>query len=112
MSEPAPATRVLDLLSRLRHEVFSRDLADAPRAQRALILPIRVAILSATGVFRHQVLVFAAAAVAVSRRWGQLGERVTVELPGGELEVNWSGPGSPLWQTGPTAAVYEGYIEL
>jgi hypothetical protein len=26
--------------------------------------------------------------------------------------VNWSGPGSPLWQTGPTAAVYEGYIEL
>jgi hypothetical protein len=26
--------------------------------------------------------------------------------------VNWPGPGSPLWQTGPTAAVYEGYIEL
>ena len=54
----------------------------------------------------------AAAAVAVGRRWGQLGERVTVELPGGNLEVNWSGPGSPLWQTGPTTAVYEGYIEL
>jgi len=54
----------------------------------------------------------AAAAVAVGRRWGQLGERVAVELPGGTLEVNWSGPGSPLWQTGPTAAVYEGYIEL
>jgi diaminopimelate epimerase len=54
----------------------------------------------------------AAAAVAVGRRWGQLGERVAVELPGGTLEVNWPGPGSPLWQTGPTAAVYEGYIEL
>ena len=54
----------------------------------------------------------AAAAVAVGRRWGQLGERVTVALPGGNLQVNWSGPGSPLWQTGPTAAVYEGYIEL
>ena len=54
----------------------------------------------------------AAAAVAVGRRWGELGERVAVELPGGTLEVNWSGPGTPLWQTGPTAAVYEGYIEL
>ena len=54
----------------------------------------------------------AAAAVAVGRRWGQLGERVAVELPGGTLIVNWSGPGTPLWQTGPTAAVYEGYIEL
>jgi diaminopimelate epimerase len=54
----------------------------------------------------------AAAAVAVGRRWGVLAEKVAVELPGGTLEVNWPGPGSPLWQTGPTAAVYEGYIEL
>ncbi|HET7607056.1 MAG TPA: diaminopimelate epimerase [Gammaproteobacteria bacterium] len=54
----------------------------------------------------------AAAAVAVGRRWGQLRERVAVELPGGTLEVNWSGPGTPLWQTGPTAAVYEGYIDI
>ena len=54
----------------------------------------------------------AAAAVAVGRRWGELGDRVAVELPGGTLEVNWPGPGTPLWQTGPTAAVYEGYIEL
>ncbi len=37
---------------------------------------------------------------------------VAVELPGGTLEVNWPGPGAPLWQTGPTTAVYEGYIEL
>jgi diaminopimelate epimerase len=54
----------------------------------------------------------AAAAVAVGRRWGVLSEKVAVELPGGTLEVNWPGPGAPLWQTGPTAAVYEGYIEL
>ncbi len=54
----------------------------------------------------------AAAAVAVGRRWGVLAEKVAVELPGGTLDVNWPGPGSPLWQTGPTAAVYEGYIEL
>jgi diaminopimelate epimerase len=54
----------------------------------------------------------AAAAVAVGRRWGQLDADVEVGLPGGVLKVNWPGPGSPLWQTGPTTAVYEGYIEL
>jgi diaminopimelate epimerase len=54
----------------------------------------------------------AAAAVAVGRRWGWLDEKVAVELPGGILDVNWPGPGAPLWQTGPTTAVYEGYIEL
>ena len=54
----------------------------------------------------------AAAAVAVGRRWGWLGNEVAVDLPGGTLEVNWPGPGAPLWQTGPTTAVYEGYIEL
>jgi diaminopimelate epimerase len=54
----------------------------------------------------------AAAAVAVGRLWGRLGENVEVSLPGGILEVRWPGPGSALWQTGPTAAVYEGHIEL
>jgi diaminopimelate epimerase len=54
----------------------------------------------------------AAGAVAVGRRWGWLDDHVAVELPGGTLEVNWPGPGAPLWQTGPTTAVYEGYIEL
>ena len=54
----------------------------------------------------------AAAAVAVGRRWGVLGSEVVVSLPGGDLTVSWSGPGSPLWQTGATTAVYEGYIEL
>ena len=54
----------------------------------------------------------AAAAVAVGRRWGLLDDKVEVELPGGVLTVNWPGPGSRLWQTGPTTAVYEGSIEL
>jgi len=54
----------------------------------------------------------AAAAVAVGRLWGELGEHVEVSLPGGTLEVIWRGPGSTLWQTGPTSAVYEGQIEL
>jgi diaminopimelate epimerase len=54
----------------------------------------------------------AAAAVAVGRRWGQLAAEVQVSLPGGELTVSWPGPGSPLWQTGATTAVFEGTIEL
>ena len=54
----------------------------------------------------------AAAAVAVGRRWGILGDEVAVSLPGGVLTVRWKGPGSALWQTGPTTRVYEGRIEL
>jgi diaminopimelate epimerase len=54
----------------------------------------------------------AAAAAVVGRRWGQLDARVTVRLPGGSLIVEWSGPGSDVWQTGPTARVYEGRIEI
>jgi diaminopimelate epimerase len=54
----------------------------------------------------------AAAAVAVGRLWGELAEEVTVSLPGGELKVSWRGPGSSLWQTGPTTAVYEGLIDI
>jgi diaminopimelate epimerase len=54
----------------------------------------------------------AAAAVAVGRLWGELEDEVEVSLPGGTLEVSWRGPGSTLWQTGPTSAVYEGQIEL
>jgi diaminopimelate epimerase len=54
----------------------------------------------------------AAAAVAVGRLWGELSDEVQVHLPGGALTVTWRGPGSALWQTGPTTAVYEGQIEL
>lgn len=54
----------------------------------------------------------AAAAVATGRRRGLLEARVAVELPGGELEVDWPGAGADLWQTGQTTKVYEGLIEL
>ena len=54
----------------------------------------------------------AAAAVAVGRLWGELEDEVEVSLPGGTLEVSWDGPGSTLWQTGATSAVYEGQIDL
>jgi diaminopimelate epimerase len=54
----------------------------------------------------------AAAAVAVGRQWRELADEVEVSLPGGILQVSWRGPGSRLWQTGPTTAVYEGQIDL
>lgn len=54
----------------------------------------------------------AAAAVAVGRRWGLLGDRVRVELTGGTLQVQWLGPGHPLWLSGPATRVFEGRIEL
>ena len=54
----------------------------------------------------------AAAAAAVGHLWGHLDDQVEIRLPGGVLTIQWSGPGSPLWQTGPTTMVYEGQIEL
>jgi diaminopimelate epimerase len=54
----------------------------------------------------------AAAAVATGKRRGQLEARVSVELPGGTLVVEWPGTGSDLWQTGQTTMVYEGLIEI
>ena len=53
----------------------------------------------------------ACAAVAVGRRWGLLGELVTVSLPGGDLQIRWAGEGEPLWMSGPAVTVFEGTIE-
>lgn len=50
----------------------------------------------------------ACAAVAVLRRRGLVDAEVRVGLPGGELLVQWDGPGHPLWMTGPAAFVFEG----
>ena len=54
----------------------------------------------------------ACAAVAVLRRRGKLDADVSVELPGGVLDIRWDGPGSPLWMTGPAQFVFEGEIEV
>lgn len=54
----------------------------------------------------------AAAAVAIGRRRGELQANVAVQLPGGELKVEWQGEGADLWQTGQTTKVYEGLIEI
>lgn len=53
----------------------------------------------------------ACGAVAVGRRWGRLGERVTVHLPGGKLDIAWAGAGHMLYMTGPATHVFEGSYE-
>lgn len=54
----------------------------------------------------------ACAAVVVGRLQNALDEQVLVDLPGGSLEINWRGPGQPVWMTGPATHVFEGKIEL
>jgi diaminopimelate epimerase len=54
----------------------------------------------------------ACAAVAIGHRWGQLGDEVTVNLPGGDLQIRWGGEGEELWMIGPATTVFEGTIEL
>jgi len=50
----------------------------------------------------------ACAAMAVLHRRGEVDDRVTVELPGGSLRIDWAGAGHALWMTGPAAFVFEG----
>jgi len=54
----------------------------------------------------------ACAAVAVGRRHGRLNETVSVELPGGKLEISWAGPGEHIWMKGPTAVSFTGRVEF
>jgi len=54
----------------------------------------------------------ACAAVAVGRRHGRLDPTVEVELPGGILEITWSGPGEHIWMKGPTAVSFTGRVEI
>ena len=53
----------------------------------------------------------ACAAVAIGRRHGPLAEEVRVDLPGGRLIVQWPGPGSEIWLTGPAETAFEGTVE-
>ncbi|MFE8071221.1 diaminopimelate epimerase [Marinobacteraceae bacterium S3BR75-40.1] len=54
----------------------------------------------------------ACAAVVAGRLRGLLDERVTVELLGGELVIEWRGEGTTVIMEGPTARVFEGHIKL
>jgi diaminopimelate epimerase len=54
----------------------------------------------------------ACAAVAVARRRGLVDAQVRVGVRGGELQVNWGGPGEPIWLSGPTEISFEGHVEV
>ncbi len=54
----------------------------------------------------------ACAAVVAGRRLGLLNERVIVELPGGELNIQWGGDRQPVWLTGAADYVFEGRVTL
>jgi diaminopimelate epimerase len=54
----------------------------------------------------------ACAAVIVARRRGRLDAEVRVSVRGGELQVNWPGPGEHVWLSGPTHISFEGHVEV
>ena len=41
-----------------------------------------------------------------------LDPEVSVELPGGTLQIRWAGPGQPVWMTGDAVTAFEGSTEL
>jgi len=50
----------------------------------------------------------ACAAVVAGRRAGWLDEKVKVYLPGGELEIEWQGNGTPVFMEGSATTLYDG----
>ncbi|NOH81821.1 diaminopimelate epimerase [Vibrio sp. RE86] len=52
----------------------------------------------------------ACGAVAVGIVQGLLDEQVKVNLPGGSLNIQWQGPGKPLYMTGPATHVFDGQL--
>lgn len=54
----------------------------------------------------------ACAAVVAGIEQGLLDSKVNVCLPGGELQIDWSGRGFPVLMTGPAVTVFEGRIRL
>ncbi|WP_047048874.1 diaminopimelate epimerase [Vibrio mexicanus] len=52
----------------------------------------------------------ACGAVAVGIVQGLLDSKVTVHLPGGDLQIEWQGPGKPLFMTGPATHVFDGQL--
>ena len=54
----------------------------------------------------------ACAAAAVGIMQGALDSPVRVDLPGGTLMIEWQGEGSPLYMTGDTEHVYDGFLKL
>ncbi len=52
----------------------------------------------------------ACAAVVAGRLKGKLDGTVKVSLPGGEVHIDWKGPGAAVKMAGPAAMVYEGCL--
>ncbi len=54
----------------------------------------------------------ACAAVVAGRQQDLLDSTVSVNLPGGTLQVDWAGEGEPVRMTGPAITVFQGRIRL
>ncbi|MEX8498062.1 diaminopimelate epimerase [Leptothrix ochracea] len=54
----------------------------------------------------------ACGAVVAGIRLGWLDERVDVETRGGQLTIEWRGPGHSVFLTGPAVTVFEGEIDI
>ncbi|MBV8495821.1 MAG: diaminopimelate epimerase [Gammaproteobacteria bacterium] len=54
----------------------------------------------------------ACAAIAVGRRRKLLAAQVRVSVRGGELRVNWAGPGEAIWLTGSAEISFAGHVEV
>ena len=54
----------------------------------------------------------ACAAVIVGIEQGLFDDPVQIDLPGGSLQVQWSGRGHPVFLIGPAVTVFEGSIDL
>ena len=54
----------------------------------------------------------ACAAVVAGQLQGSLDNQVTVELRGGNLEIEWQGDDSNIQMTGPACRVYEGRLQI
>jgi diaminopimelate epimerase len=54
----------------------------------------------------------ACAVAVVSILEGRVDREVTVELRGGELEIAWPGPESPVFMTGPATEVFTGRVRI
>ncbi|MFT6464787.1 diaminopimelate epimerase [Halopseudomonas sp.] len=54
----------------------------------------------------------ACAAAVAGIRLGHLVSPVSIQLPGGSLQIEWAGPGQPVMMTGPATRVYEGQIRV
>ena len=54
----------------------------------------------------------ACAAAVASIATSKVKNPVEVQLPGGNLKITWSGPGSPVMMEGPAEEVFSGEIRL